>query len=60
MNPLYMCCSQINGKIEETNKANCTEFQTIRQCLYADIQSPSIHPDHVFLFQKSDISNGPN
>lgn len=43
----YMYIWQIqNGKKQQT-KADSEEFQTSRQCLYTDIQSPSFHPHHV-------------
>jgi len=56
----YMYIWQIqNGKKQQT-KTDPEELQTSRQCMYADIQSPSFHTRHVRLFQEPDIPNGPS
>ena len=53
----YISCIAKHGK---KTKANCEELSTVCQCMHADIQSPTIYSYHVGMFQKPDISNGPN
>lgn len=43
----------------QEQKTNLEKLQTVCQCLYTDIQSPSIHPHHVRLFQEPDLPHGP-
>ena len=53
---MYIC--RIDGEKQQT-KTDSEEFQTSRQCLHTDIQSPSIHPCDVRLFQEPDLPHGP-